>query len=85
MKDQERNFFIEVCEKCSNHGEGRTDMDVTPRDLIEAYGLTLPYKRAWYFLGKWAQKGWYEYGVTIDLGWITEMGNDFYKSLIFTR
>lgn len=26
-------------------------------------------KQAWATLEKWCRKGWYEYGVTLDLGW----------------
>jgi len=27
-----------------------------------------------YLLRKWAKRGWYEYGVTLDLGWLTTEG-----------
>lgn len=43
----------------------------TPRDLINESEFPIPHKQAWYYLGKWFRKGIYEYGVTLDLGWMT--------------
>lgn len=31
-------------------------------------------KRALRILEKWCKKGWYDYGTSIDLGWVTEKG-----------
>lgn len=31
-------------------------------------------KRARCILSKWTKKGWYDYGVALDLGWLTELG-----------
>lgn len=31
-------------------------------------------KRLGYILGKWSDKGWYEYGVNVALGWLTPSG-----------
>lgn len=42
----------------------------TPRELINE--LPINHKRAWYILEKWADQGKYEYGVTLDLGWLVE-------------
>lgn len=42
------------------------------RDVIARMGING--KRACYLLGKWAGKGWYEWGVCIDLGWLTPLG-----------
>ncbi len=42
------------------------------RDLIDR--LDIHHKRAWYLLGKWGRKGWYTFGVTFDLGWLTPAG-----------
>ena len=41
-----------------------------PRDLINEPGFPIHVKRAWYLLSKWADKGWYDYGVSLDLGWM---------------
>lgn len=46
-----------------------------PRDAIHAMrdeGLIEKCKQAWRTLEKWTDKGWYEYGVTVDLGWFTD-------------
>jgi len=31
-------------------------------------------KRLWYLCTKWAGKGWYDYGTSCDLGWLTAKG-----------
>jgi hypothetical protein len=31
-------------------------------------------KQLHYWLEKWIGKGWYKYGVSLDLGWLTEAG-----------
>jgi hypothetical protein len=36
--------------------------------------LQIPRNRARYLLDKWTAKGWYEYGVSLDLGWLTPSG-----------
>lgn len=46
----------------------------TPRELINELDFPLSYKRAWYLLEKWCDRGLYEFGVTLDLGWMTEAG-----------
>ena len=43
----------------------------TPRAAIGSPDCPVSHKRAWYLLNKWAGRGWYEYGVTLDLGWFT--------------
>ena len=52
--------------------ENRGDVDRTPRGIIADAGI--PPKRGWYVLGKWAGKGWYDWGVSIDLGWLNPEG-----------
>jgi hypothetical protein len=69
MKPDERAFLI-LCQRLV----GRPTTGTTPRVVIEqASGIVHP-KRALYLLQKWSDKGWYSYGVTIDLGWMTELG-----------
>ena len=46
----------------------------TVRDVINKKDFSIHYKRAWYLLEKWSRKGWYDYGVSLDLGWITPEG-----------
>lgn len=50
---------------------------VRPRDVADewcASGKIQRAKQMWATLEKWCRKGWYEYGVTLDLGWLTEAG-----------
>lgn len=42
------------------------------RDVIVATGINR--KRAHYLLEKWSNKGWYDYGVAVDLGWLEADG-----------
>lgn len=42
------------------------------RDIIAQLGIN--HKRAWSLLEKWERNGWYEYGVSLDLGWLTAEG-----------
>lgn len=37
-------------------------------------GLNMHRKRAAYILEKWVGRGWYDYGVCVDLGWLTPEG-----------
>lgn len=41
---------------------------VTPREIIKK--MPINEKRAHYLLQKWSDKGLYDYGVSLDLGWI---------------
>ena len=41
---------------------------IRPRDAAQALGV--PRRRLDYILWKWSMKGWYDYGVAIDLGWL---------------
>lgn len=43
-----------------------------PRDVIQdmlAAGKIQNAKQAWRTLEKWGSRGWYDYGVCLDLGW----------------
>jgi hypothetical protein len=43
-----------------------------PRDIIGSMldeGMIESPKQAWRTLEKWGKKGWYNYGVSLDLGW----------------
>jgi hypothetical protein len=42
----------------------------TPRDIGERVGMHP--KRVQSICAKWARKGFYEYGVSADLGWLVE-------------
>lgn len=44
--------------------------DIYVRDIIRM--CEIPYKRAEYILSKWCDRGYYDFGVALDLGWIDE-------------
>lgn len=50
------------------------------RELI--HRIDIPYKQCWYYLNKWCAKGYYEYGVTLDLGWLTKAGKYYFEELL---
>ncbi|PDZ93950.1 hypothetical protein CON36_36425 [Bacillus cereus] len=43
---------------------------LSPRELIQR--LPINHKRAAYILEKWCRNGWYEYGTSLDNGWLVE-------------
>ena len=61
MKLDEINFF-KTCYKYRNNG-------VSIREIINILKFFINYKRCWYLLKKWSELGFYNYGVTLDLGW----------------
>lgn len=66
MKDDEKLFFI-LCVKYSCRQVGK----VRVREIIGILHAChfIHYKRCWYLLQKWSGLGFYEWGVTMDLGW----------------
>ncbi len=73
MKPDEAAFLFAVATRCCVP-YSPTYCDLTPRDLINDDGFAMHHKRAWGILEKWCRKRWYEYGVSLDLGWLTEAG-----------
>ena len=74
MKEDER-IFLKTCQKHIRPPQCLSDTSaVTARGIINASGFSMHHKRAWYLLQKWTDKGWYSYGTTLDLGWMTEKG-----------
>lgn len=61
MRDDEQRLLLAIYESGDR-----------PRDIIPRLGIN--HKRAWYLLEKWSRKGWYESGVSLDLGWLTLRG-----------
>lgn len=47
----------------------KKDFDYSVRDIINAQEW-IPVKRCWYYLEKFTNRDWYNYGVCLDLGWI---------------
>lgn len=74
MKDYEKQFLIDV------YNQRHTLLK--PRDLINVVGFYIPPKRAWYLLEKWTNKGLYDYGVSLDLGWITKKGIEVVETIL---
>lgn len=63
MKDDERVLLFVL---------QRTNGREFPRDVARALGI--PQKRAAYICEKWTGKGWYDYGVSVLTGWLTDEG-----------
>lgn len=57
-----------------------SDYRVRPRAVYEALGI--PHKRMVYLTErKWGIKGWYDYGVACDLGWLTHDGLELVEAI----
>lgn len=53
------------------------------RDIIDICSEAIPKKRCLYLLKKWSNLGFYEYGVSLDLGWFEPYYMpDRYKKLL---
>ena len=67
MKSIEREFWQAI----KNRSE-----DICVRDVCHIFrdDRGVPVKRMRFWLNEWSDKGWYDYGVTLDLGWLTEEG-----------
>jgi hypothetical protein len=63
LRKSEEMMFFELIKM------GKT-IDLTARDIIER--IPINNKRAYYLLEKWCSKGRYEYGTSLDLGWVIE-------------
>lgn len=50
-------------------------------DFFRVYDQ-IPSKRKWSILKKWDMKGWYEYGVALDLGWLTDLGKSEFSKKV---
>lgn len=67
MKPDEAMFLKACQEQCQNTMGRRL-----PRDIYNELGMN--WKRACAILAKWSRNGWYDYGVNVDLGWMTAKG-----------
>ena len=84
MKEDEIKFFKTMVKWCRlDNVDGRYPRRMFPREIINVISEYMNYKRCWYLLEKWAGLGFYNYGVSLDLGWL-EMNNlpDRYKVLL---
>lgn len=69
IKDDERKLMKTALEK----EEGKSFM-------VLGEELQIPSKRLRYLLGKWSVRGWYDYGVCVDRGWLTLEGTEHLKN-----
>ena len=53
--------------------------ELMPRRIINEK-MEINHKRAAYLLEKFSNKGWYDYGVSLDKGWLTEEGLEYIKN-----
>lgn len=69
MKEDEMQLLSEI--------QARLQCGEKPyiREVVASIGLNE--KRAAYICQKWAEKGWYDYGVSVLAGWLTEKAPSF--------
>ena len=72
MKDDEIKFFLTVAKYGKTVSDGSTYVStgINIRDIIDLLSEFIHHKRCLYLLQKWAKLGFYNYGVTLDLGWL---------------
>lgn len=79
MKEDEIKFFRTCYKYCPHLGnENATSF----RNIINILDEFINYKRCWYLLKKWSELGFYNYGVSLDLGWFEEPLPEKYKNLL---
>lgn len=79
--DLEQRLWLETR---SEHRSDAAQPRRTPREVIAemvADGSLQNPKQALPTLGKWARRGWYDYGVTLDLGWKTGKGGPDFEHM----
>ena len=85
MKEDEIKFFLTMVKYGKQMHDPKTywTFGIEPRALINLLGEFIHHKRCWYLLEKWSRLGFYNYGVSLDLGWL-EMDKlpDRYKALL---
>lgn len=76
LRGDERRFFLLIVG--ADAGDGKVPT-TSVRDLIPTSGIH--HKRCWGWLLKWARRDWYQWGVTMDLGWLTPQGRKIAASM----
>jgi len=66
MKDDERKLLEELQRRAKANERAYV------REIVSE--MKIPEKRAAYICGKWTDKGWYDYGVSVLAGWLTDDG-----------
>ena len=69
MKEDEKNLLLTLWET-----------GLTPR-VANREILHMNHKRMWYILHKWTKKGWYDWGVSVELGWLEDEGKKVAQEL----
>lgn len=77
MKPLERVFFQACWLNCHVWRKNGTTNSIfgckAPRDIVKIFSkMGFPHKRLWWYLEKWWHLGFYDYGVSSDLGWFEE-------------
>lgn len=73
MKEDEIKFFktmVKYGRQWSDIGVRGELVGIEPRVLINFLSEYIHHKRCWYLLRKWSGLGFYNYGVSLDLGWL---------------
>jgi hypothetical protein len=71
-KPDELLFLKLLLARCRRIG---TRTGETPRQIINSADFPIAPKRAWYLLEKFSGgRDWYDFGVALDLGWLTKKG-----------
>lgn len=77
MKEDEKLFFV-LCFQL------RMQYGIDVRNVINMLQPFVNKKRLWYLLEKWVKQGFYDYGVSLDLGWFEiEKIPNRYSDLLF--
>lgn len=87
MKDSEKLFLMTVYTRVNKPGAFGTSLqnripiedEVWARDAINMVGDP---KQNLYYLDKWTRKNWYEYGSSVNVGWLTELGKQEAQKLL---
>lgn len=74
MKEDEKRFFLACFKYCRklrtiDYPYRRHNEHLDPRTVINILSGYIPPKRCYYYLHKWTELGFYNYGVNLDLGW----------------
>lgn len=71
MKQREKTLAEFLLDLCDQPYDGGFALDTIGSD-----------KQLHYYLDKWTQKGWWNYGVTARSGWWTPEGIEYFKKLL---
>lgn len=72
MHSEDERTFAALILKCQHPWE--------IREAVE--GCIVPFKRCAYYLDKWSTKGWYDYGVSLYLGWLEPLGREKLQEIV---